>query len=135
MKKKGIWKMIFLSHTLLCCFLRESIEIFYFLKYINENKSTFFSVENLFTIAALMSSKHHGNKCIQEYSHYSFCSSNYVSKFPVTVLRDLHMLLLTTPVIWESKIIRLILKWTCCFHIFSTFLHKELPFFFNNYFV
>lgn len=53
--------MIFLTHTLLWCFLRESVEIFYFFEYINENKYTFFSIQNLFTIAALKSSKHHGN--------------------------------------------------------------------------
>lgn len=78
LKMKGIWKIIFLTHTLICWFFRESIEILYFLEYINENKCTFFSTEKLFTIAALMSSKHHGNKCIQEYSHYSFSSSNHI---------------------------------------------------------
>lgn len=66
-------------------FLRESIEIFYFLECTNENEFTFFSVENLFTIAALMSFKYHGNKYIQEYTHYSFSSSNYILKFPVTM--------------------------------------------------
>lgn len=44
---KGIWKTIFLTHSLLCWFLRESIETFYFLEYINENKFTFFLCEKL----------------------------------------------------------------------------------------